>query len=98
MPEVAFTAYARAEDERRALAEGFQLHVAKPIEPAAFASTVARLSRGAALTSTPQLVNDCPAPRNRFLAEEGVLHEFQARPFCNISYPRGRSSFHSRKR
>jgi len=42
---VAVTAYARQEDQRRALAEGFQLHVAKPIEPASFAWAVARLSR-----------------------------------------------------
>jgi CheY-like chemotaxis protein len=47
VPAVAVTAYARSEDQQRALAEGFQLHVAKPIEPAAFASAVARLSRGA---------------------------------------------------
>jgi CheY-like chemotaxis protein len=46
VPAVAVTAYARSEDMRRALAEGFQLHMAKPIEPAAFASAVARLSRG----------------------------------------------------
>jgi PAS domain S-box-containing protein len=45
VPAVAVTAYARQEDQRRALAEGFQLHVAKPIEPAAFALAVARLSR-----------------------------------------------------
>ncbi len=45
VPAVAVTAYARSEDQRRALAEGFQLHVSKPIEPAAFAHAVARLSR-----------------------------------------------------
>jgi signal transduction histidine kinase/CheY-like chemotaxis protein len=53
VPAVAVTAYARAEDKRRALAEGFQLHVAKPIEPAAFATAVARLSRGFAAPATP---------------------------------------------
>ncbi len=47
VPAVAVTAYARSEDRQRALAEGFQLHLAKPIEPAAFASAVARLSRNA---------------------------------------------------
>jgi PAS domain S-box-containing protein len=45
VPAVAVTAYARTEDKCRALAEGFQLHVAKPIEPAAFATAVAHLSR-----------------------------------------------------
>ncbi|HEY0466531.1 MAG TPA: ATP-binding protein [Polyangiaceae bacterium] len=49
VPAVAVTAYARQEDQRRALAEGFQLHVAKPIEPATFALAVARLSRDSAL-------------------------------------------------
>ena len=53
VPAVAVTAYARQEDQRRALAEGFQLHVAKPIEPAAFALAVARLSRGAPLAVGP---------------------------------------------
>ena len=46
VPAVAVTAYARSEDQRRALAEGFQLHLSKPIEPATFALAVARLSRG----------------------------------------------------
>jgi PAS domain S-box-containing protein len=52
VPAVAVTAYARSEDKCRALAEGFQLHVAKPIEPTAFASAVARLSRGFGLAPT----------------------------------------------
>ena len=43
VPAIAVTAYARLEDRRRAIAEGFQLHVAKPIEPAAFATAIARL-------------------------------------------------------
>jgi PAS domain S-box-containing protein len=51
VPAVAVTAYARSEDQRRALAEGFQLHLAKPIEPAAFANAVARLSRRAEVTA-----------------------------------------------
>jgi signal transduction histidine kinase/CheY-like chemotaxis protein len=53
VPAVAVTAYARQEDQRRALAEGFQLHVAKPIEPAAFARAVARLSRDNQLALNP---------------------------------------------
>jgi len=51
VPAVAVTAYARSEDRQRALAEGFQLHLAKPIEPAAFASAVARLSRNASVAA-----------------------------------------------
>jgi CheY-like chemotaxis protein len=34
IPAVALTAYARFEDRMRALAAGFQMHVAKPVEPA----------------------------------------------------------------
>jgi signal transduction histidine kinase/ActR/RegA family two-component response regulator len=33
VPAIAMTAYATAEDRRRALERGFQLHVAKPIDP-----------------------------------------------------------------
>ena len=51
VPALSVTAYARSEDQRRALAEGFQLHLAKPIEPAAFANAVARLSRNAEVTA-----------------------------------------------
>jgi CheY-like chemotaxis protein len=42
VPALALTAYAHAEDGRRALAAGFQLHVAKPVEPGALARAVAR--------------------------------------------------------
>lgn len=34
VPAIALTAYARDEDRRRALAEGFQVHMAKPVQPA----------------------------------------------------------------
>ncbi len=42
-PAVALTAYARDEDARRAFAAGYQLHLAKPVEPAQLASVVANL-------------------------------------------------------
>jgi len=32
IPAIAFTAFAREEDRRRALAKGFQLHLAKPVD------------------------------------------------------------------
>jgi signal transduction histidine kinase/ActR/RegA family two-component response regulator len=44
IPAVALTAYAQVEDARRALEAGFQLHVAKPVEPVALALAVARLA------------------------------------------------------
>lgn len=43
-PAVALTAYARAEDRTRAMAAGFNVHVAKPIEPAELMVTVASLA------------------------------------------------------
>ena len=42
-PAAALTAYARAEDARRAFAAGYQMHVAKPIEPVQLATVVANL-------------------------------------------------------
>ncbi|HEX3203098.1 MAG TPA: response regulator [Nitrospiraceae bacterium] len=41
IPAVALTAYARGEDRLRALSAGFQMHVAKPVEPAELAAVVA---------------------------------------------------------
>jgi PAS domain S-box-containing protein len=41
IPAIAFTAYAREEDRQRALAAGFQLHLAKPIAPKELAEAVA---------------------------------------------------------
>jgi PAS domain S-box-containing protein len=46
IPAVALTAYARAEDKRRALAAGYQIHIPKPVEPDLLAVTVARLAGG----------------------------------------------------
>jgi signal transduction histidine kinase/ActR/RegA family two-component response regulator len=44
VPAIALTAYARAEDRERALAVGFQMHVAKPVEPADLVDVVSRLA------------------------------------------------------
>lgn len=43
IPAAALTAYARSEDRRRAIQEGYQLHLPKPIEPAELATVVASL-------------------------------------------------------
>jgi PAS domain S-box-containing protein len=43
-PAVALTAFARSEDRMRAMLAGFQVHVAKPIEPQELAVTVHSLS------------------------------------------------------
>jgi PAS domain S-box-containing protein len=44
LPAVAVTAYNRASDRLRALSEGFQVHLPKPVEPAELVTVVARLT------------------------------------------------------
>jgi PAS domain S-box-containing protein len=44
VPAVALTAYAGAEDRERAILAGYQVHVAKPVEPAELVATVAKLA------------------------------------------------------
>ena len=43
IPSVALTAYATEEDRRRALAAGFDAHVAKPVEPTELVSVIGGL-------------------------------------------------------
>ena len=44
-PAIAITAYARTQDRLRILSAGFQMHVAKPIEPLELATVVASLAK-----------------------------------------------------
>ena len=44
IPAVALTAYARAEDRLRALRAGYQMHVAKPVEPSELLAVMASLA------------------------------------------------------
>jgi PAS domain S-box-containing protein len=44
VPAIALTAYARPEDRMRAVLAGFQMHVAKPVEPAELITMVASLA------------------------------------------------------
>jgi CheY-like chemotaxis protein/anti-sigma regulatory factor (Ser/Thr protein kinase) len=44
VPAIALTAYARAEDRMKAVLAGFQLHLAKPVEPAELITMVASVS------------------------------------------------------
>lgn len=44
-PAIALTAFARSEDRQRAMLAGFDMHVAKPVEPAELIAVVARLAR-----------------------------------------------------
>ena len=45
VPAAALTAYARSEDRTRALRSGFQMHLAKPIDPAELVAAVSMLAR-----------------------------------------------------
>ena len=47
VPAIALTAFAQAEDIRRAIEAGFDVHLAKPIDPAELARTILRLSQTA---------------------------------------------------
>ena len=49
IPAAALTAYARSEDRARALLAGFQMHLAKPIDPTTLMAAVADLAGSAAL-------------------------------------------------
>jgi PAS domain S-box-containing protein len=44
IPAIALTAFARAEDRRKALMAGFQMHIAKPVEPAELLTVVASVA------------------------------------------------------
>jgi CheY-like chemotaxis protein len=45
IPAAALTAYARSEDRAKTLQSGFEMHLAKPIDPVELASAVKALSR-----------------------------------------------------
>jgi PAS domain S-box-containing protein len=44
VPAIALTAFARSEDRRRAILSGFQMHIAKPVEPSELVAMVASLA------------------------------------------------------
>jgi len=45
VPAAALTAYARSEDRTKALRTGFQLHLAKPVDPGELMAAMASLAR-----------------------------------------------------
>jgi CheY-like chemotaxis protein len=52
LPAIALTAYARSDDRIRALRQGFQMHLPKPIDPTELVSAVASLTRPSNLTAS----------------------------------------------
>ncbi|WP_437591460.1 response regulator [Sorangium sp. So ce1000] len=63
LPALALTAYARKEDQKRALDAGFHMHATKPIEPAALVAAVASLVARAR-------AGELPCARERGSSEE----------------------------
>jgi len=62
IPAAALTAFAREEDRQLALRAGFQMHLAKPVDPAALVAAVASLGQAARSSgSTASLKLSCPA-------------------------------------
>jgi two-component system CheB/CheR fusion protein len=59
-PAVALTALAGDEDRRQALAAGFHLHMAKPVDIDRLAEAVARLAASADLVPPAERSRDCP--------------------------------------
>jgi CheY-like chemotaxis protein len=50
VPAIALTAYAREEDRARAIAAGFQVHLAKPVDPTDLLTRITQLAAQAAGT------------------------------------------------
>jgi PAS domain S-box-containing protein len=55
VPAAALTAYARSDDRMKALRAGFQIHLAKPIEPAELVTTIAALAKRYVRTADRQV-------------------------------------------
>ena len=47
VPAAALTAFARSEDRTKALRSGFEMHLAKPVDPGELVASVATLARRA---------------------------------------------------
>jgi PAS domain S-box-containing protein len=62
VPALALTAYAGADDRRRALQAGFQAHLPKPVDPAQLAGVILRLAGRAPVTASPDLPGPVTEP------------------------------------
>jgi CheY-like chemotaxis protein len=59
-PAVAVTAFARSEDRLRALRAGFQMHLAKPIDPSELLVVVANLAGRPPAAPAAKACSDAP--------------------------------------
>jgi CheY-like chemotaxis protein len=56
IPAIAMTAYARDEDRQRALSAGFQMHLAKPVEPPDLIAALAQLAPAGPARTPPAML------------------------------------------
>jgi PAS domain S-box-containing protein len=61
VPAAALTAFARSEDRMKALAAGFQIHLAKPIDPAELVTTIASLAKRLQVTEDTDQSDAAPS-------------------------------------
>ena len=61
VPAAALTAYARSEDRMKALRAGFQIHLAKPVDPAELVTTIAALAKRFVARSPDEVQETPPA-------------------------------------
>jgi len=52
VPAAALTAFARSEDRTKALRSGFEMHLAKPVDPGELVASVARLAKRVRIASS----------------------------------------------
>ena len=73
MPAIALTAYASRQDAAKAIAAGFDAHVAKPVQPGTLGATVARLIASGRPDSTPARPSSGAPEADRLTAERVSL-------------------------
>jgi CheY-like chemotaxis protein len=69
-PAIALTAYAHSDDAGRALTAGFQMHLAKPVDPPTLASAIAGLAGIPADSSSPAIRGRAAAATARQAAHQ----------------------------
>jgi CheY-like chemotaxis protein len=80
VPAIALTAYARPEDRRRACDEGYQVHLAKPVEPREFVFLVGSLAR-----ARSERRNGAPSERAAVRDERASGTRVTSRPDVSVA-------------
>jgi CheY-like chemotaxis protein len=75
VPAAAITSFARMEDRLRALEAGYDEYIVKPVEPAQFVQTVAKLARGRARDDRIRLPQQFASERERSAFPDARMNE-----------------------